>query len=84
MTPDLYIRFDEKPRGVLPEKLVGVWGTLPETPTLFQTWSKIWYPISDLKPWSPARDKLLQYYSTYTVGVNIDFQKPSARQKVDL
>ena len=26
-------------------------------PTLFQTWSKIWYPISDLKPWSPARDQ---------------------------
>ena len=26
-------------------------------PTLFQTWSKIWYPISDLKPWSPARDR---------------------------
>ena len=26
-------------------------------PALFQTWSKIWYPISDLKPWSPARDR---------------------------
>ena len=26
-------------------------------PTLFQTWSKIWYPISDRKPWSPARDR---------------------------
>ena len=26
-------------------------------PTQFQTWSKIWYPISDLKPWSPARDR---------------------------
>ena len=25
-------------------------------PTLFQTWSKIWYPISDLKPWNPAHD----------------------------
>ena len=26
-------------------------------PTLFQTSSKNWYPISDLKPWSPARDR---------------------------
>ena len=26
-------------------------------PTQFQTWSKIWYPISDLKPWNPARDR---------------------------
>ena len=26
-------------------------------PTQFQTWPKIWYPISDLKPWSPARDR---------------------------
>ena len=27
-------------------------------PTLFQTWSKlVWYPISDLKPRSPARDR---------------------------
>ena len=25
-------------------------------PTLFQTWSKTWYPISNQKPWSPARD----------------------------
>ena len=25
--------------------------------TLFQTWSKIWYPISYLKPYSPARDQ---------------------------
>ena len=30
-------------------------------PTLFQTWSKIWYPISELKPWSPALDKLLRH-----------------------
>ena len=42
-------------------------------PTLFQTWSKIWYPISDLKPWSPARDRsMTSCYGTYTVvGVNI-------------
>ena len=51
---------------------VGVCGTLPETltllqtkicdfPYLFQTWSKIWYPILDLKPWrvNGARDTLL-------------------------
>ena len=40
---------------------------------LFQTWSKIWYPISDLKPWSPARDRsMTSCYGTYTVvGVNI-------------
>ena len=50
--------------GVLPEKFGGAYGTLPETltlqlyfrsksvifPTLFQTWSKIWYPVSDLTP----------------------------------
>ena len=45
--------------GVPPEKLVvGVqhasWNPVI-FPTLFQTWSKIWYPFSDLKPWSPAR-----------------------------
>ena len=33
--------------------------------TLFQTWSKIWYPISDLKPWSPA--SVTSCYGTYTV-----------------
>ena len=27
------------------------------SPALFQTWSNIWYLISDLKPWSPARDR---------------------------
>ena len=38
--------------------------------TLFQTWSKIWYPISELKPWSPER--VTSCYCTYTVvGVNI-------------
>ena len=26
-------------------------------PTQFQTWLKIEYPISDLKPWNPARDR---------------------------
>ena len=26
-------------------------------PALFQTWSKVWYLISDLKPWSPASDR---------------------------
>ena len=36
-------------------------------PTLFQTWSKIWYPISDLKPWSPARDRSA-WQDTYTVA----------------
>ena len=44
--------------GVLPEKWVGVCDTLPDTLTLFQT--KICafpYPISDLKPWSPVRDR---------------------------
>ena len=39
-------------------------------PTLFQTWSKIWYPISDLKPWSPARDRRAWQAHT-VVGVNI-------------
>ena len=39
-------------------------------PTLFQTWSKIWHPISDLKPWS-----VTSCYSTYTVvGVNFKWE----------
>ena len=70
MTPHLCIKYDEKPWGVLPEKLGG---TLPETLTLFQ--KKICdfpYPISDLiKNLIPyfrpealepgARDKLLRH-----------------------
>ena len=43
---------------ILPEKLGAVCGTLPKTLTLFQT--KIcdfFYPISDLKPRRPARDR---------------------------
>ena len=41
-------------------------------PTQFQTWSKIWYPISDLKPWSPLRDR-----STWqAVKARIDYQLP--------
>ena len=54
--------------GVLPEKLDGSAVRFnkplpyfrPKSvifPTQCQTWSKIWYPISDLKPWSPARDR---------------------------
>ena len=46
--------------GYFQKNWAGVCGTLPETLTLFQT--KICdfpYPISDLKPWKPARDKLL-------------------------
>ena len=44
--------------GVLQKNWEGVCSTLPETLTLFQT--KICdfpYPISDLKPWSPVRDR---------------------------
>ena len=46
------------PRGYFQKNWVGMCRTLPETLTLFQT--KICdfpYPISDLKPWSPARDR---------------------------
>ena len=46
--------------GYFQKNWVGMCGTLPETLTLFQTWSKLWYPISVLKPWSPARGKLLR------------------------
>ena len=57
MTCLLCSKYDQKPGGgELPEKLGG-----GETPPLFQT--KICdfsYPISDLKTWSPARDKLLR------------------------
>ena len=66
----------------------GMCGTLPETLTLFQTkicdfpypisdLIKNWYPISALKPRSPARDRsawpkrVTSCYGTYTVGVNI-------------
>ena len=31
------------------------------SPTLFQTWSKIWYPIAELKPWRPGRGKRLRH-----------------------
>ena len=58
MTPHLCLQYNEKPHGVLPEKLGGVCGTLPETLTLLQT--KICdflHPISDLKPCSPAHDR---------------------------
>ena len=47
----------QKFQGYFQKNWEGVWGTLLETLTLFQTWSKFWYPISDLKPWSPARDR---------------------------
>ena len=69
--PNFWPNNDKNARGVLPEKLGGdvrpascypypisdqnLWFSL----TLFQTWAKIWHPISDLKPWSPARDKPL-------------------------
>ena len=62
-TCDLYYICDQLlhlclQQGVLSEKLGWVCGTLAETLTLFHT--KICdfpYPISDLKPWSPARDR---------------------------
>ena len=66
----------------LPYFRPNLWFSLPRLigscPTLFRTRSKIWYPISDLKPWSPARDRsawperVTSCYGTYTVvGVNI-------------
>ena len=76
------------PGGYFQKNWVGMCGTLPETLTLFQTKIRdfpypisdliknIWYPVSDLKPWSPgarrvtgARDKLLR--TNTVVGVNI-------------
>ena len=66
---------DQKFRVYFQKIWEGLCGTLPETLTLFQT--KICdfpYPISDLKPWSPARDRsaVTSCYGTYTViGVNI-------------
>ena len=42
-------------------------------PTLFQTWSKIWYPISELINWSPGARRVTSCCGTYTVvGVNIE------------
>ena len=82
MTPHFWPKNDKNARGagVLPEKLDGnVWYIFlkplpyfrPKSvifPTLFQTFSKIWYPISALEPsaW------LERVTSTYmVVGVNI-------------
>ena len=77
MTPDLWPKNDKKVRGLLPEKLGGdvryaSWNPYPISdqnhvifPTLFQTWSKIWYPI-------PGARRVTSCYGTYTVvGVNI-------------
>ena len=54
---------------------VGVCGTLPETLTLFQNKSCDFpYPISNLKPWSPAHDRSAWQAvmaRTGKVGVNI-------------
>ena len=85
MTCLLCPKNDQKFRGVLPEKLGGVCGTLPETLTLFQT--KICdfpYPISDLiknlipyfrpEALEPGAwpERVTSCYGTYTVvGVNI-------------
>ena len=44
--------------------------TLPETLTLFQTWSKIWYPTV-FQTWSPGALRVTSCYGAYTVGVNI-------------
>ena len=58
MIPHLCIKYDKTPGGYFQKIWVRVCGTLPETLTLFQT--KICdfpYPISDLKPWNPARDQ---------------------------
>ena len=65
MTPDLCTKIQQKSPGgggYFQKNWVEVCDTRPETLTLFQT--KICdfpYPISLLKPWSPARDKLLRH-----------------------
>ena len=81
MIPHLCIKYEENPGGggggILSEKLGGgmrhaSWNPYPISdqnvifPTLFQTWSKIWYPISALEPGAWHR-----CYLTYMVGVNI-------------
>ena len=45
-------------------------------PTQFQTWSKIWYPISDLKPWSPVGDRSMWQ----AVKARTDYQPPPTPQ----
>ena len=66
MTAQLCIKYVEKPLGYFHKNWVGLCGTLPETLILFQTkicdfpypisdLIKNLNPISDLKPWSPAR-----------------------------
>ena len=49
MTPQLSIKYVEKPRGYFHKNWVRVCGTLPEILTLFQTKIRdFYYPISDL------------------------------------
>ena len=67
--PPFVYKIRRKTLRSLPEKLGGgvphpSWNPYPVWEnnlwffaTLFQTSSKNWYPISDLKPWSPARDR---------------------------
>ena len=86
--PPFVYKMRLKPRGYFQTNWVGVCGTLLETLALFQTkicdfpypisdLIKNWYPISALKPRSPARDRsawpkrVTSCYGTYTVGVNI-------------
>ena len=59
MIPHLYIKIRRKtPGGYFQKNWVGVNGMLPETLTIFQTEiCDFSYPISDLKSWSPARDR---------------------------
>ena len=69
MTPHLCIKYDEQPRVGTSRKtgwecpsrfLKPLLYFRPKSvifASLFQTWPKIWYPISDLKTWSPSCDR---------------------------
>ena len=80
MTPHLYIKYDEKARGVRPEKLGrGVrhasWNPYPISD------QNLWFSLPYFRPdhkfdtlfqtWSPKARRKTNCYGTYTVGVNV-------------
>ena len=72
MTPNLYFKYDENLRGVLPEK--------PGRVVRHSSWNP--YPISDqnlwfslyptvFQTWSPGARRVTSCYGTYTIDANI-------------
>ena len=74
MTLHLCLKYDENPRGYFQKNSVGVWSTLAEILTLFQT--HLWFSLPYFRPEalepSERPERLTSCYNTYTVGVNIE------------